>query len=107
MHSARGNSVATITLTASRGRSHSPATSRCPPRARSHRTTPRRVRLATGGHVLPAAGVPLRGLAAVVGYSRVPTGVHDRGDVLAGALLGTAVAELTTRIAERISRASG
>ena len=41
---------------------------------------------ATGvGHVSPAAAVPLRALAALVAYSRVHTGVHYPGDVLAGA----------------------
>jgi membrane-associated phospholipid phosphatase len=51
---------------------------------------------ATGvGHVLPPAAIPLRGLAALVGYSRVHTGVHYPGDVVAGALMGTALAQLT------------
>ena len=45
---------------------------------------------ATGvGHVSPAAAVPLRALAALVAYSRVHTGVHYPGDVLAGGLIGT------------------
>ena len=44
----------------------------------------------------PAAAVPLRALAALVAYSRVHTGVHYPGDVLAGALIGTALAQLTT-----------
>lgn len=48
------------------------------------------------GHVHPRAGIPLRGLAALVAYSRVHTGVHFPGDVVAGALAGTALAELTT-----------
>jgi undecaprenyl-diphosphatase len=52
---------------------------------------------ATGvGHVLPAVAIPLRGLAALVAYSRVHTGVHYPGDVVAGALIGTALAQLTT-----------
>ena len=52
---------------------------------------------ATGiGHVSPAAAVPLRALAALVAYSRVHTGVHYPADVLAGALMGTATAQLTT-----------
>ena len=49
---------------------------------------------ATGvGHTLPQAGVPLRGLAALVAYSRVHTGVHYPGDVLAGALIGAGIAQ--------------
>lgn len=45
---------------------------------------------------LPAAGVPLQALAALVGYSRVHTGVHYPGDVVAGALLGALIADLAT-----------
>lgn len=48
------------------------------------------------GHVLPVVGFPLRGLAALVAFSRVHTGVHYPGDVLAGALLGSAIAQATT-----------
>ncbi len=51
---------------------------------------------ATGvGHVMPRAAVPLRALAALVAYSRVHTGVHYPGDVVAGSLIGTAVAQTT------------
>src|SRR4051794_9112890 len=51
---------------------------------------------ATGvGDVLPGAAIPLRGLATLVAYSRVHTGVHYPGDVVAGALIGTALAQLT------------
>ena len=57
---------------------------------------------ATGvGHVLPQAAAPLRGLAAVVAYSRVHTGVHYPGDVIAGALIGAALAQATTHALDR------
>ena len=60
---------------------------------------------ATGvGHVSPAAGAPLRALAAVVGYSRIHTGVHYPGDVLAGALIGTTLAQLTAHAGDRLGR---
>jgi undecaprenyl-diphosphatase len=56
---------------------------------------------ATGaGHVLPSSGVPLRALAALVAYSRVHTGVHYPSDVLVGALLGGALAQVTTHAVE-------
>lgn len=45
---------------------------------------------------LPAAGIPLDLLAALVSYSRIHVGVHFPGDVLAGALIGLMVANLTT-----------
>ena len=57
---------------------------------------------ATGvGSVMPREAVPLRALAALVAYSRVHTGVHYPGDVIAGALLGTTVAQLTCRTFDR------
>jgi membrane-associated phospholipid phosphatase len=57
---------------------------------------------ATGvGDVLPPVAIALRGLAAGVAYSRVHTGVHYPGDVVAGALLGTALAQLTTHALDR------
>ena len=53
---------------------------------------------ATGvADISPAAAIPLRALAAVVAYSRVHTGVHFPGDVIAGALTGVTVGELTTQ----------
>ena len=56
---------------------------------------------ATGvGHVSPGAAIPLRALAALVGYSRVHTGVHYPGDVLAGALMGSTLAQLTAAAGE-------
>ena len=56
---------------------------------------------ATGvGHVSPAASVPLHVLAALVGYSRIHTGVHFPGDVIAGALVGVVLAEATAHAVE-------
>ena len=48
----------------------------------------------TVGRVLPAAGLPIRCLATLVAYSRVHTGVHYPADVVAGALIGAAMADL-------------
>jgi membrane-associated phospholipid phosphatase len=54
------------------------------------------VAFATGvARVIPAAGVPLHLLGAVVAYSRVHTGVHYPADVLAGALLGAMIGDVT------------
>ena len=48
---------------------------------------------------IPALGAPLRGLATVVAYSRVHSGVHYPGDVIVGSLVGMAVGEGTARTA--------
>lgn len=57
---------------------------------------------ATGvAHVAPRTGFALRGLAAMVAYSRVHTGVHYPIDAMAGALLGTGVAQLTSHALAR------
>lgn len=53
------------------------------------------------GRVMPPAGVPLHALATLVAYSRVHTGVHYPGDVVAGAVSGTVVAQLTTHVLDR------
>lgn len=57
---------------------------------------------ATGvGSRLPVVTVPLHGLAGAVAYSRVHTGVHFPGDVVAGSLMGTVLAQLTSRALDR------
>lgn len=57
--------------------------------------------------VMPWAGVPLHALAAVVGYSRVHTGVHYPGDVLGGAVLGAMLSDATAGSVARWRRRSG
>ena len=53
---------------------------------------------ATGvGNKLPLAAVPLHAAAGVIAYSRVHTGVHHPSDVVVGSVLGTVLAQLTTR----------
>jgi membrane-associated phospholipid phosphatase len=57
---------------------------------------------ATGvANQLPVVAAPLYGLAGVVAYSRVHTGVHYPGDIIVGALLGTVIAQLTTHVMDR------
>lgn len=59
---------------------------------------------ATGvAHVLPPAGPPARLVAALVAYSRVHTGVHYPGDVLAGSLTGAVLGKLTAIAVDRRS----
>lgn len=53
---------------------------------------------------LPQAGIPLTGLAAVVAYSRVHTGVHYPGDVIAGSVAGAALAPMAVAALDRRSR---
>ncbi len=60
------------------------------------------VAFSTGaGQVLPPAAIPLHSLAAIVGYSRVHTGVHYPGDVVLGALIGGALARVTVHLLGR------
>ena len=57
---------------------------------------------ATGvGQVSPAAAVPLHALAVLVAYSRVHPSVHYPADVLAGAVMGTALAQFTAHACDR------
>lgn len=57
---------------------------------------------ATGvGSRLPMVAMPLHAAAGLVAYSRVHTGVHYPGDVVAGSMLGTALAQLTSRALNR------
>jgi undecaprenyl-diphosphatase len=49
----------------------------------------------------PTAGGPLHGLAFLVAYSRVHTGVHYPGDVLAGSVIGSVIGPLTTHAIRR------
>ena len=51
----------------------------------------------TVGRALPATWAPLNALAALIGFSRVYTGVHYPSDVAAGWVLGKAVASLVRR----------
>lgn len=53
------------------------------------------------GAELPALAVPLRLAATTVGWSRVQSGVHFPGDVVAGALLGATIGSWTHRLAAR------
>jgi membrane-associated phospholipid phosphatase len=53
------------------------------------------------GGVVPQLDSPLRLLASTVAYSRVHTGVHYPGDVVAGAVIGAGVGSTTRHLAER------
>jgi membrane-associated phospholipid phosphatase len=56
---------------------------------------------ALGGE-MPWAALPVRFLAAAVAWSRVHTGVHYPGDVIAGALIGGAVGEVVGTVRRRL-----
>ena len=50
---------------------------------------------------LPVVAMPVHALAGAVAYSRVHTGVHYPGDVLVGSVMGTVIAQITTRSVRR------
>lgn len=56
------------------------------------------------GHEWPKASLPLYGLATVVAYSRVHTGVHYPGDVLVGSAMGLGAAFVATRTIDAVRR---
>ena len=59
---------------------------------------------ATGvGAVLPRDAIAIRMLASAVAYSRVHTGVHYPGDAIAGAFLGTTLAQITAGALRRVA----
>lgn len=51
---------------------------------------------------MPGIALPLRLLAAAVAYSRVHTGVHYPGDVIAGSLIGSSIGEAVALVARGI-----
>lgn len=58
-------------------------------------------------HAAPALGAPVRLLAAAVAYSRVHTGVHYPGDVVAGSLIGITAGEIASRVVDGVVARSG
>ena len=53
------------------------------------------------GHRLPRVAIPLHAMAALVAYSRVHTGVHYPADAIAGAVVGTALGQVSAAAAGR------
>jgi membrane-associated phospholipid phosphatase len=56
------------------------------------------------GEVVPGLKLPLRAAAAVVAFSRIYTGVHYPGDVVAGATVGALVGWATSAAVRRLRR---
>lgn len=54
------------------------------------------------GHTLPWVAGPVRLAALVVAYTRVHSGVHYPGDVIAGTLIGIACGELAPRAVDSV-----
>jgi membrane-associated phospholipid phosphatase len=57
------------------------------------------------GRDQPGLGLALRFLAAAVAYSRVHTGVHYPGDVVAGALIGASTGQAVAGLVDRLPSA--
>ncbi|WP_035844235.1 phosphatase PAP2 family protein [Kitasatospora azatica] len=55
------------------------------------------------GTVLPVATAPLGLLACAVGYSRIHTGVHYPGDIVAGAVLGSSCATVVLALGRHLA----
>jgi membrane-associated phospholipid phosphatase len=54
--------------------------------------------------VVPALGAPLGCAAAAVGYSRVHSGVHYPGDVVAGVVVGASIGEVIAWAGEHLAQ---
>jgi membrane-associated phospholipid phosphatase len=58
------------------------------------------------GHAWPVASIPLFVLAGTVAYSRVHTGVHYPGDVIAGSAMGLGAAFVAVRVVDAVHAAA-
>jgi len=52
----------------------------------------------------PAGGAPIRALATLVAYSRVHTGVHYPGDVIAGSFIGGVIGPAVAKVGRRLRK---